>query len=137
MRVGFQPMMTELSVGGAYYMRNRLGRLAAVFKPCDEEPFAVNNPRAYTGSSLGMKNGIPSGEAGIREAAAFIIDNGFAGGEGDGGFREGKGRDVCCLVRRAWCEAADPRHLLSPQVDADLPPFWDPSRRRQCLRRSW
>ncbi len=68
MRSGFKPALTDLSTGGAYFLRNRVGRIAAVFKPMDEEPFAANNPRNYTcNSTLGLKNGIPAGEAAIRE----------------------------------------------------------------------
>jgi hypothetical protein len=52
---GFRPALAEMSVGGAYFMRNRLGRIAAVFKPLDEEPYSPNNPREYRGSGLGMK----------------------------------------------------------------------------------
>lgn len=88
-------IMAELSCSGAYFCRNSLGRLIAVFKPQDEEPFAVNNPRAdyrpptpplssgLGGSpplpQLSMKAGVPPGEAAVREVAAFVLDDGFAG----------------------------------------------------------
>ena len=55
LRAGFEPIMTEMSCGGSYFMRNKIGRIAGVFKPCDEEPFGPNNPRDYRGSHLGMK----------------------------------------------------------------------------------
>jgi len=57
MRMGNVPVLAPLSVGGAYFLRNRIGKIMAVMKPMDEEPFAVNNPREYRGGSLGMKNG--------------------------------------------------------------------------------
>eukprot|EP00501_MAST-03F_sp_TOSAG23-6_P001618 GSMAST32.ASY1.ANO1.1685.1 assembled CDS len=33
--------------GGAYFMRSPGRRIAAVFKPTDEEPYAKNNPKSY------------------------------------------------------------------------------------------
>jgi hypothetical protein len=97
LRCGFSPVETpEPSVGGSYFVREPLGRLAGVFKPLDEEPYASANPRGYRPSSsssssshpspipipsqsqspgLGLRAGIPPGEAGIREAAAFVLDS--------------------------------------------------------------
>jgi hypothetical protein len=54
----------------------------AVFKPEDEEPFAPNNPRSFVGAmhSHGIKPGVLSGEAAVREVAAYMLDReGFAG----------------------------------------------------------
>ncbi len=103
LRCGWAPTETpEPSVGGSYFVRNALGRLAGVFKPLDEEPYASGNPRGYRPSSaaaasappsshglsschsshsssspgLGLRAGIPPGEAGVREAAAFVLDSG-------------------------------------------------------------
>jgi hypothetical protein len=72
-----------MSAGGAYFMRSKLGRLIAVWKPSDEEAFAPHNPRAFvadpaTDDTALMRKGIPAGEAAIREAAAFVIDRGLA-----------------------------------------------------------
>lgn len=33
--------------GGVYYLRTKSRRIAAVFKPSDEEPYAPNNPKRY------------------------------------------------------------------------------------------
>ena len=43
----------------------------------DEEPFAPNNPRGYTGklNDPGFRKGILSGEAAEREVAAYLIDS--------------------------------------------------------------
>lgn len=53
-----------------------------MFKPIDEEAFAPNNPRNHVGAfgSLTFREGILSGEACIREVAAYLIDtDGFSG----------------------------------------------------------
>ena len=48
MEAGLGAMEADASsVGGAYFLRDRLGRYIGVFKPADEEPFAPNNPRSY------------------------------------------------------------------------------------------
>lgn len=92
-------------MGGSYFVRDTHGRLAGVYKPCDEEAYAPRNPRGYTAHhnynashpatttsslitssltttsssnnnspGLGIRAGIPPGEAGVREAAAFVLD---------------------------------------------------------------
>jgi len=38
------------SVGGSYFLLDERRQRVGVFKPCDEEAFAPNNPRAYSGS---------------------------------------------------------------------------------------
>jgi hypothetical protein len=84
LRCGFLPVPTPPpSCGGSYFIRNPLGRLAGVFKPLDEEAYAAANPAGFTYTStnkshspgLGLRAGIPPGEAGIREAAAFVLDS--------------------------------------------------------------
>jgi hypothetical protein len=39
--------LCEEGVGGTYFMKNKKGRRIAIFKPQDEEPFHVNNPKGY------------------------------------------------------------------------------------------
>lgn len=56
----------------------------AVFKPQDEEPGAVFNPRGHSGSSdapgSALRRGVRPGEGALREVAAFLLDRGhFAG----------------------------------------------------------
>ena len=58
--------------------------LSAVFKPQDEEPGAVFNPRGHSGSSdaagSALRRGVRPGEGALREVAAFLLDRGhFAG----------------------------------------------------------
>lgn len=53
-----------------------------MFKPIDEEAFAPNNPRDHVGpfGSKTFRAGVLSGEACIREVAAYLIDEaGFSG----------------------------------------------------------
>ena len=63
--------------GGAYYFRNSKGENAAIVKPYDEEPFAPNNPKGFTGKALGqpgLKRSVRVGETGFREVAAYLLD---------------------------------------------------------------
>lgn len=86
---GFLPRLTSQGCSGAYYMHDSFGQKVAVFKPRDEEPMAVNNPRGKTVASNHkcLKRGVKAGDGAIREVAAYILDhprrindeNGFAG----------------------------------------------------------
>lgn len=100
---GIKPVLVLDGSGGTYFLHDIHKRKIAVFKPADEEPYAVNNPRGYiksgstttTSSSksgfysddafdeddtLSMRAGIKPGEACLREVAAFLLDeNGFSG----------------------------------------------------------
>ena len=65
--------------GGTYFLKSggdRRGTNVAVFKPEDEEPFAPENPRGFQGrlGQGGLRAGILSGEAAVREAAAYRLD---------------------------------------------------------------
>ncbi len=57
---GIKPVLVLDGSGGTYFLHDVHKRKIAVFKPADEEPYAVNNPRGYvksgiaTGSSMGM-----------------------------------------------------------------------------------
>eukprot|EP00667_Euglena_gracilis_P013643 EG_transcript_14082 len=58
--------------GAAYFCCNAQGVPIAVFKPYDEEPGAVRNPR---GGSAPMLGGIPPGGGWLREVAAYRLDH--------------------------------------------------------------
>jgi len=51
----------------------------AVFKPEDEEPLAINNPKGGGSSAdcngSGLRRGIKPGEGAVREVAAFLLDH--------------------------------------------------------------
>lgn len=94
MKMGVRPQAVDpcTCTGGAYFLRNRRHRIAGVFKPADEEPYAPHNPRekyrrpsptnddALNKSHVGMKRGILVGETAGRECAAYLLDHdGFAG----------------------------------------------------------
>ena len=57
-------------------MRSPSRRLAAIFKPQDEEAYAPNNPKDYTDGTgeMRIKTGIPPGGTAIRECAAYVLD---------------------------------------------------------------
>jgi hypothetical protein len=64
--------------GGTYRMRNGVGRQCAIFKPVDEEPYAPENPKGFSGSmnvESAMKPGIRVGGGAARECAAYLLDH--------------------------------------------------------------
>jgi hypothetical protein len=61
-------------IGGTYFIHNEQGQKLAVFKPTDEEPGAQFNPKEHQPNPL-----LPPGGGSIREVAAYLLDNGFAG----------------------------------------------------------
>jgi len=78
LKVGRAPELCEEGVGGTYFMHNVAGKKIAVFKPQDEEPYNVNNPKGYRprrGSEVGIREGILVGEAALRECAAYLLDH--------------------------------------------------------------
>lgn len=73
-----QPIRCSEGSGGAYFMQDSAGEnYVSVFKPVDEEPMAVNNPRGLPLSTdgEGLKKGTRVGEGAIREVAAYILDH--------------------------------------------------------------
>ncbi|KAJ7569859.1 hypothetical protein O6H91_01G098000 [Diphasiastrum complanatum] len=75
---GLDPFSVTGGLGGAYIFRNRMGENIAIVKPTDEEPFAPNNPKGFTGKVLGqpgLKRSIRVGETGVREVAAYLLDH--------------------------------------------------------------
>jgi hypothetical protein len=77
------PVLCEEGVGGVYFMPDPSNNIVGVFKPQDEEPYNINNPKGYVprrGSDAGFKEGILVGEATLRECAAYVLDyDGFCG----------------------------------------------------------
>lgn len=76
--VGFDPIRSMEGTGGAYFMQDSYGeRFVSVFKPIDEEPMAVNNPRGLplSADGEGLKKGTRVGEGAFREVAAYILDH--------------------------------------------------------------
>eukprot|EP00249_Psilotum_nudum_P016983 c26092_g1_i1 orf=845-2641(+) len=77
LQAGHSPFLSSEGSGGVYFMREESGlRNVAVFKPMDEEPLAVNNPRGFSSFSCweGLKKGTRVGEGAIREVAAYLLD---------------------------------------------------------------
>ncbi|XP_038708116.1 phosphatidylinositol 4-kinase gamma 4-like [Tripterygium wilfordii] len=72
------PIRSMEGTGGAYFMQDSLGqKFVSVFKPIDEEPNAMNNPRGLplSQSSEGLKKGTRVGEGALREVAAYVLDH--------------------------------------------------------------
>lgn len=75
---GNYPKRSSEGTGGAYFMMDASGtKYISVFKPIDEEPMAVNNPRGLPLSEdgEGLKKGTTVGEGALREVAAYILDH--------------------------------------------------------------
>ncbi|RDX92078.1 Phosphatidylinositol 4-kinase gamma 4, partial [Mucuna pruriens] len=75
---GNKPIRSSEGTGGTYFMQDSTGQEhVSVFKPMDEEPMAVNNPRGLPGSSNGegLKRGTKVGEGALREVAAYLLDH--------------------------------------------------------------
>lgn len=75
---GNEPVRSFEGSGGAYFMQDSSGqKYVSVFKPIDEEPMAVNNPKGLPISldGEGLKKGTRVGEGALREVAAYILDH--------------------------------------------------------------
>ncbi|GAB4817134.1 hypothetical protein N2152v2_004180 [Parachlorella kessleri] len=73
-----EPEAATEGLGGTYFFMNDAGRKIAIFKPCDEEPLAPNNPKGFVGRRLGdpgLKPTVRVGEAATREVAAYLLDH--------------------------------------------------------------
>jgi len=82
MKQGIRPELATQGSGGTYFLKNVQERRVACFKPRDEEPSAINNPRGLSGEAglHYLRPGILTGESCDREVAAFITDrDGFSG----------------------------------------------------------
>jgi hypothetical protein len=79
---GNSPIRSMEGTGGAYFMFDSSGKkIVSVFKPVDEEPNAVNNPRGLPLSEdgEGLKKGTEVGGGALREVAAYLLDHPLSG----------------------------------------------------------
>jgi len=75
---GNRPIRSSEGSGGAYLMQDSTGlEFVSVFKPIDEEPNAMNNPRGLPSSpdGEGLKRGTRVGQGAFREVAAYLLDH--------------------------------------------------------------
>ncbi|KAK7350991.1 hypothetical protein VNO77_10101 [Canavalia gladiata] len=75
---GCKPVQSSEGSGGVYLMQDSSGlKYVSVFKPIDEEPKAINNPRGLPVSldGEGLKKGTRVGQGALREVAAYILDH--------------------------------------------------------------
>ena len=53
---GQTPKLASAGTGGSYFISDTQGQSVAVFKPEDEEPMAINNPKGHrSGGSEGYR----------------------------------------------------------------------------------
>lgn len=79
---GLIPNLILDGTSGTYSLRNTNRDIVALFKPIDEEAFAPNNQKGFTGKfgQETFRKGILSGEGSIREVTAYLLDrNNFFG----------------------------------------------------------
>lgn len=78
MTFGLNPQLAFDGTAGTYMMRDRNRATIAIFKPIDEEAYAPNNPRGYSGEfgQKSFRSGVLSGEGVIRELASYLLDHG-------------------------------------------------------------
>ncbi|CAM8950537.1 unnamed protein product [Rhodiola kirilowii] len=79
---GHSPVITPDGCGGTYLLPDSSGKkYVGVFKPTDEEPMAVNNPRGSPVSTdgEGMKRGTKVGTGAAREVAVWALDHPLVG----------------------------------------------------------
>lgn len=76
LNAGKKPKLASEGTSGTYFLETNQKKVAAVYKPYDEEPYTPNNPRGYPGEvgSQGIRKGILSGECATREVAAYLLD---------------------------------------------------------------
>jgi len=84
LRAGFTPHLVGQGKSGSYWMRSKEAEVLGLFKPFDEEPFAINNPTkggriTFLGDRK-MRPGVCVGEAAHNEVAAFQLDKFFGFG---------------------------------------------------------
>jgi len=60
-------------VGGTYFVRDESNKTVAIFKPSDEEPGAINDPKQIVASPI-----LPPGGGAKREVAAYLLGHAFA-----------------------------------------------------------
>lgn len=74
---GVEPCLASSGLGGTYFLRDKQRRIVGVFKPEDEEAYCPNNPRGLAGrmGSRTLRSGLLSGEANVREVAAYLLDH--------------------------------------------------------------
>lgn len=74
---GSSPQLTPSGLGGTYFLKNGQEEVVGVFKPEDEEAGGPNNPKGHVGcmGCPSVRNGVLSGEANLREVAAYMLDH--------------------------------------------------------------
>jgi len=76
------PELCEEGVNGTYFLKDKEGKMIAVFKPKDEEAGSANSPKndSKNHDDISQDKGIPLGGTPIREVAAYLLDSeGFYG----------------------------------------------------------
>jgi len=73
----FSPELCDEGVNGTYFLKNKEGKIVAVFKPEDEQGDSIHNPKLERSSSEdhgSLRKGILANEAASREVAAYLLD---------------------------------------------------------------
>lgn len=78
---GLLPSLIKDCTGGTYMCYDSYNHVKAVFKPCDEEPYCIHNPKGLLPDCfLDNNRGINPGTSYLREVIAYFLDyDHFAG----------------------------------------------------------
>ncbi|KAJ3671084.1 hypothetical protein LUZ60_008510 [Juncus effusus] len=98
---GHLPILSTEGTGGVYFMNGQTGcGFVSVFKPIDEEPLAINNPRGLSCgfqpslNGEGLKKGTKVGQGAQREVAAYLLDHPLTGPRSSNDDISGSSADV-------------------------------------------
>jgi len=73
------PELCEEGTGGTYFLKNQQNKPVAVFKPSNEDPLSLQNPKRTTNNNDFHFKGFLPGEGSQREIFAYLADKKFAG----------------------------------------------------------
>lgn len=106
------PMLVDDGLGGTYFIKGADGECVSVFKPCDEEPGALNNPKqdrqefsAPQGAG-GLFCGTRVGQGALNECAAYLMDS----SERARGFSRVPPTAAAYTEHSAFCSSGEEQH---------------------------
>mmetsp|Transcript_26321 Transcript_26321/g.66180 ORF Transcript_26321/g.66180 Transcript_26321/m.66180 type:complete len:401 (+) Transcript_26321:213-1415(+) len=79
LEAGVRPTLCSEGIGGTYFLKSPSGETLGVYKPRDEEPGAINNPKSGMVPERSLPGDVPAETGYLRELAAYVLDKSFAG----------------------------------------------------------
>jgi len=115
------PTLVDDGLGGTYFIKRADGTCVSVFKPCDEEPCAINNPKRErqefaAQQGAGGMFGIRIGQGALNECAAWLIDS----SERARGFSRVPPTARVCTEHSAFFSASEATHSQFRMIKAKV-----------------